>query len=339
MKGSTCRHDRAVNRLAAIIWIALFGLLLFACEGKKSEEYRVGILVGFPKFSVIAETFKEEMASLGYIEGKNIFYDQQAVNIDPAGERRIVEKFVKEKVDLVFAFPTSGAVSAKAVTQGTDIPVLFAMAGIEGNNLVDSVRRPGGNITGIRYPGPDLTLKRHELLQELLPKLKRLYITYNPDYPANRGSLQILRQAVEADGGTLVENPVSNVESIGADLEKREAADDIGLDAIMMMPDNISQSSAGWPLIDGFASRHKLPVSGAGAAITDPGVVFRYGPDIPGVGRMAAPLADKILQGTKAGTIPVLSAEAYLRVNYKLVKELGLAVPASWLEMATEINR
>ena len=145
--------------------------------------------------------------------------------------------------------------------------------------------------------------------------------------------------AVNADGGTLLENPVSNVESIQADIERREAAGDIGVDAILMMPDDISQSTAGWSLINKFASRHRLPVSGAGAAMTDPGVVFRYGPDIPGVGRQAAPLADKILQGAPAGTIPVVSAESNLRVNYKLAKALELTLPESWLGMASEINR
>lgn len=340
MKGDTRLHRETVIRLTAIIiWVVILGLVLIACDEKKSKVYRVGILVGFPKFSAIADTFKEEMASLGYIEGKNIVYDQQVVNIDPAEERRVAEKFVKEKVDLIFAFATSGAVSAKAATQGTDIPVVFAMAGIEDNDLVDSVRQPGGNITGVRYPGPDLTLKRYELLRELVPKLERLYITYNPDYPANKGPLKVLRQAVEAAGGTLVENSVSNVESIQADIQKREAAGDIGVDAILMMPDDISQSTAGWSIISAFAARHKLPVCGAGASTTDPGVVFRYGPDIAGVGGQAAPLADKILQGTPPGTIPVVSAEAYLRVNYKLAKKLGLAIPEAWLGMAKEIDR
>jgi putative ABC transport system substrate-binding protein len=333
------RFTSAVKLLNKIIWVSLFGLLLITCDGGKSKVYRVGILNGFPKFSSIADTFKEEMESVGYIEGKNIVYDQQVANIDTTAEHRIVEKFVEEKVDLIFAFATSAAVSAKAVTRGTDIPVLFAMAGIEGNNLVDSVRRPGANITGVRYPGPDLTLKRYELLRELLPGLRRLYITYNPDYPANRGPLKVLRRAVAADGNTLVENPVSNADSIRADFEKREAAGDIDLDAILMMPDDISQSNAGWSLISGFASRHRLPVSGAGAAMTDPGVVFRYGPDIPEIGRQAAPLAAKILQGTPPGTIPVVSAEAHLRVNYRLMRELNLTVPEGWLEMAKTINR
>ena len=77
----------------------------------------MGILVGFTKFSGIADSYKKEMTALGYIEGEDIVYDQQEVHLDPAEERRVVDKFVREKVDLVFAFPTSASLSAKAVTR------------------------------------------------------------------------------------------------------------------------------------------------------------------------------------------------------------------------------
>ena len=306
---------------------------------EKPRVYRVGVLDGFPPFAAVVDGFKSEMAELGYKEGENIFYDEQEVSLDPGDHHRVIKKFVADKVDLIFVFPTGATVTAKKAAAGSNIPVLFAMAGIEGNNLVESVGHPGGNITGVRYPGPDLTLKRLEFLQELLPGFKRLYVTYNPDYPANKIPIMTLRPLVPSLGLTLVEVPVVSVEDIRADLQKRAGAQDIGLDAIMIMPDDISQSPPGWRLIKEFADRFKVPVSGASGVTVHNGAIFNYGPDIEEAGRLAAPLADKIFKGTPAGSIPVVTPEAYLAFNYKLALQLGLTVPDSLLRMAKEIIR
>jgi putative ABC transport system substrate-binding protein len=339
MTGKNISGDRVLNRRLLLIWIIVLAALLYGCNAEKTKVYRVGILVGFIPFFSVANEFKAEMENLGYVEGENIFYDLQKVNVDPPGERRAIEKFVADKVDLIFAFPTAATVTAKEASQGSNIPVVFAMAGLEGNNLVESVRHPGGYITGVRYPGPDLTLKRLEFLQMLTPNLKRLYITYNPSYPANKIPLSTLRQTVLSLGVTLVEVPATSVEDIQADLQARADAKDIGMDAIMIMPDDISQSSAGWKVIRTFAMRFKVPVSGASGVTAHNGAVFSYGPDLAEAGRLAAPVADKILKGSPAGTIPVVTPEAYLRLNYKLAQELGLTVPEDLLHLAKEIIR
>ena len=154
--------------------VCLFVSALFwsGCNTEKPRVCRAGILVGFPPFIRVVDGFKNEMAKLGYKEGETIFYDVQEVNLDPEEHRRVILRFVVDKVDLIFVFPTGATVTAKKATEGSNIPVVFAMAGLEGNNLVESVRHPGGHNTGVRYPGPDLTLKRLELLQELVPGLK-----------------------------------------------------------------------------------------------------------------------------------------------------------------------
>jgi putative ABC transport system substrate-binding protein len=321
------------------VWIFVFTALLYGCNAEKPKVYRVGVLVGFVPFLEVVKEFKTEMGKLGYVEGENIVYDLQKVNVNPADERRAIEKFVADKVDLIFVFPTSATVTAKKVSQGSNIPVVFAMAGIEGNNLVESVRHPGGFVTGVRYPGPDLTIKRFEFLQMLTTNLKRLYITYNPNYPANKIPLSVLRPTLFSLGVKLVEVPVTSVEDIRADLQARDGAHDIGMDATMIMPDDISQSPAGWAVIRKFAMKYKVPVSGAAGVTVHNGAVFNYAPDLAEAGRLAAPAADKILKGTPAGTIPVVTPEAYLRLNYKLTQELGLKVPENLLHLAQEIIR
>jgi putative ABC transport system substrate-binding protein len=338
MRENLKTRKRTWDWKAALALGVVFALLLSGCA-KQPKVYRVGVLNAFPPFADIADGFIAEMTELGYTEGENIVYDVQEAGIDPAEAQRVLEQFVADEVDLIFAFATEGGVAAKAATEGTDIPVVFAMAAVEGNGLVESVRQPGGNVTGVRFPGPENINKRFELLRGLVPQLKRLYVTYNPEYPANHTALEVLRPATEAAGMTLVEVPVSSPDEIAADLQARAGADDIGMDAILILPDDISQSPAGTALIGEFATQHQVPIGGALPFWLDVGALFSYTTENTECGKLAAPLADKILKGTPAGTIPVVSPEQYLRLNYGAAQALGLTVPDGMLSQAVAVVR
>jgi putative ABC transport system substrate-binding protein len=139
---------RRIKRLFRIVLAILPLLILEGCSEKAPQNYRVGILCGLEYIADAADGFKEGMAALGYLEGKNIVYDFQKTNFQPDLEERILKTFVKEKVDLILTFPTVVSIMAKQVTQGTNIPVIFTIANIEGSDLVESIRHPGGHITG-----------------------------------------------------------------------------------------------------------------------------------------------------------------------------------------------
>jgi putative ABC transport system substrate-binding protein len=322
-----------------ILFAALLVAIVFlsSCSKKTQKVYRVGILCSFAPFINIADGYKARMSELGYIEGQNIIYDLKIAHMKPKEEKRSAERFVKDKVDLIFAFSTEASITAKAATQRTDIPVVFGMAGIEGNNLVNSVHHPGGNITGVRYTGPQNTIKRFEILHELVPNIKRLYVTYNINYPANKASLEVLRPVVASMGIRLVENPVTNLEELQADLQTRSASKDVGIDAILIMPDDLSQSPEGFDAIVKFANKHKLPIGGGANFTADLGATFSFVPDFFEIGKMAANLTDKILKGTPAGTIMVVTARDRLRLNYKVIQELQITVPEGLLSRADEI--
>lgn len=324
-------------QLLLVTMLVMFCMFWGSCDKKTKKVYRVGIISGTDAFVDIADGFKAKMTELGYVEDKSIVYDLQRLNADPEGERQAAKKFVEDEVDLIFAFPTDPSVAAKAAAQGTNIPVVFAIATLEESNLVESVRRPGGNITGVRYPGPELTVKRFEFLYELVPDLKRLYIIYDPNYHAIPSALEQLRPAVSSSGIMLVEDPVNNVEELQAALQERTASDDIDIDAILIMPEVLCQSPPGWAMIRKFAAEHKLPIGGSAAFEADTGAVFSYIPDNVEMGRLAASLADKIFRGTPAGAIPVVTPESSLRLNYKVTQELGLEVSEGLLSMADEI--
>jgi putative ABC transport system substrate-binding protein len=332
-------QNRTGNWWTILTLVVVFALLLSGCGAEKPKVYRVGI-VGGGTFAAIGDGFKAKMAELGYVEGQNIVYDWPNPDADTAETQLIAEQFVDDKVDLIFTSgSTPSALAAQAATQGTDIPVVFTYAATEGTNLVESVRQPGGNITGVRYPGPEQISKRLEIMLEVAPEVKRVWIGYDKNSPNTALALEALRPAASNLGVTLVEVPATTLEEVAADLTARAAAADLGLDAIILMPDGFSHGPDGFAMLSQFAAEHKVPLGGSFLYTVEAGAVFGNADNLFKVGELAAPLADKILKGTPAGTIPVVTPDQDLYINYKVAQELGLTVPEGLLSMAVEVIR
>lgn len=338
MLNSNNSPNKIRNMLTILLLAALSILLLSGCGAEKPKVYHVGVLSGLDFFAKITDGFKEEMTALGYVEGQNIAYDVQKVStVDPDAYKRILQKFVADKVDLILVFPTEAALAAKAATEGTTIPVLFANVGIEDSNLVNSAREPGGNITGVRYPGPDLVVKRYDILLKLAPQATRVCIPYQ-DLPHIKGLLKPLYEAKDA-GITLVEAPVNSVAELETFFAEQEASAEIGCDAVLILPEPLLAASDAFTVAAQFAYKHKVPIGGSAITVGDYASIFDLTPDNVKVGELAAFLANKILKGTPAGTIPVVTPEPDLSINYKAAQELGITVPDVLLKQATEIIR
>jgi putative ABC transport system substrate-binding protein len=315
------------------------GLLLSACGADEPQVYRVGILSGLDFFADSVASFQAEMTELGYVEGENIVYDVHTMNVDMAAYRSALQGFVEDEVDLIFVFPTEAAAEAKAATEGTDIPVLFANSQIEGSGLVNSVREPGGNITGVRLPGPEIALRNLDILRQLAPEAERILVPYQRDYPIGVAMVEALHPAAEAAGITLIELPASTAAELETELQARAESGDIGLDAIVLIPGPLAGTPDCFMALTTFAAEHKVPIGGAIMDVGDHGSIFEVNIDPVATGKQAAPLADKILKDTPAGEIPVVSAENYIKIDYRVAQELGVELPESLLGMAAEIIR
>lgn len=342
MSGKYVTHNKARTAWNLLLFITVGALFASGCAGApQNKVYRVGIL-GFAPFMQIAEGFKAKMAELGYVEGQNVTYDVQmwdvAVDPEPAGAEK-VKKFVSDGVDLVVSFPTEQTVLANAGTKGTKVPLVFVFAGLEGNDLVKNVREPGGNITGVRYPGPEVTGKRLELLVQIAPTAKRIGVFYQVGYPTTIPALEVVRPLAKNLGVTLVEIPVSTLDEMKADLEARAKQSDPGVDAFLQMADGLTHSADGSALVMKFAKDHKLPYGGGHYYQADQGAVFAYSPYDFEMGQLAAPIANKVLKGTQAGTIPLSTPENHLVINYKVTQELGLTLPEGLLKQASKVIR
>jgi putative ABC transport system substrate-binding protein len=137
----------------------------------------------------------------------------------------------------------------------------------------------------------------------------------------------------------LLEVPADGAAELQADLQARAQPDDIGLDAILSIPEPLNVSPDAFEVYSKFAVEHKLPIGGAFISAEGYGLVFGYLSDTVEVGELAAPLADKIFKGIPTGTIPVVSPESHLSINYKVAQELGLTVSEGLLSQADEIIR
>ena len=257
-----------------LVCMIIAGLLVNGCADSKPKVYRVGVVCGADLFLPVIDGMKSEMARLGFIDGKNIVYEIHTFNNDAQGERRAAEALVADKVDLIVTMPTQPSVAAHRAIQGTNIPMVFSYAGIEGSGLVESVPRPGGNVTGVRFPGPEQVCKRLELLQDFLPAARRVWVCYDQNYPTIRPSLEALRPLAASMGITLVEVPVTTPEELERDLVRRAGQTDPGMDAIMLMPDTLNHSSAGWEAIRAFAKTWGVPIGGSFFYTAEQGALY-----------------------------------------------------------------
>ena len=317
-------------------------LIASGCDKANQRVHRIGILCGGDAFTVAIDGFKKGMAEEGYREGETVVYEVRMGKSDRIRQSEIVRTFVSEKVDLIFAFPTGAALAAKEGTAGTAIPVLFSIANTEGTKLVDSVRAPGMNITGVRLEVADVVVKRLELLLQMAPKVRQVLLLHDPDYPASVQSLAALKAAAAPLGVRTTVIPLTSADSaqsVTARLDRLLNKEGSGRTAIINLPTEVTNDRSIWDGVSAFASRHRLPLVGGAPWQVRQGALFTYTGSHVEACRLAAPLAVKILTGTQAGSIPVVTAEPELRLNAGVARKLGLTITDGIIKMATEVVR
>jgi putative ABC transport system substrate-binding protein len=274
--------------------------------------------------------FDQRLRELGWIDGKTVTieYRWAAGNND-----RIValaDEFVRAKVDVI----VTGGNGIAAVKQATTtIPVVFAVAlDPVGSGLVDSLTRPGGNVTGLSLQGPDLAGKRLELLREVVPGARRVAIMVDTGYAAAEKELA----QVEAAARTLsFETALLEIRR-AQDIAPRFDGLNERVDVLYVVADALVSSNA--VAISNLALAAHLPTIFGIRGGADVGGLMSYGPTLSDLFRRTAELVDKILRGAKPGDIPVEQPTKFeLVINLKTAKALGLTVPPTLLATADEL--
>jgi putative ABC transport system substrate-binding protein len=295
------------------------------------KTFTIGVVNLTPSMDSAWEGFKAGMAELGYVEGENVTYVYEGPTGSVDKLDAAAQQLVAADVDLILSMTTPATQAAKRATDGTDIPVVFVpVTDPVAAGLVQSLRLPGGNLTGITTGGSEE--KRLQWQAELVPNLKKVYVPYNPD-SSSKVSLAITQAAADKLGIELVLQVATTPDEVTA--------------AIQAMPENVQ---AIFILSDGFmesqvdkwvetATQHGLSLSSTNLALVDKGVLLAYGHRPYTAGQQVARLAEQILKGTRPADLPVERAEFFLAVNLKTAGSIGLNIPDTVLRQAETIVR
>jgi putative tryptophan/tyrosine transport system substrate-binding protein len=306
---------------------------------KGRRPFRVGVLCSLEFFAPTFDGFKARMAELGYREGERITYDYRYSGIDAAAASACLEDFARSKVDLILAFPTEAALEAKKAGAAAGIDVIFANSNIEGVGLVDTIRSPGKGITGVRYPGPDIAVKRFEVLSQLAPKARRYLLPYKSGTPIVPPQLEALAPVAKAAGVALEPKPFDDAAAVAAYADSLPSSGAAPFDAILMISDPLMVIEDSFLPIAAYAARRRIPIGGAMMRAGGRASIFGVSTDGLAVGRQAADLARKVLEGTESGSIPVVSAEYFLEIDAAAAAAAGIALPEGLVKRADRIVR
>ncbi len=316
-----------------LLSLVLVSLVLAGCGGAvKTQTYTIGVINPSSNQESTVKGFKDGLAELGYIEGKNItFIYDGPVSTDKLDA--VAQDLVKAKVNLILTITTPATLAAKRATAGTRIPVVFIPVTdpVEAG-VVDSLKRPGGNITGIT--STTLEGKRLEWLLQVAPAIKHIYIVYNPDDQSPVLALKTVSVTANKLGVELITYKATTPDEVKAAFENvpKEA------DAIFFLPDYLVNKNAANLLKQ--VNELGLPTSGPNATTVNDGALTGYGVDLAVSARkQAARLASQILQGSNPADLPVETAELYSAINLKTAKVIGLDIPDTILRQANIIIR
>jgi putative tryptophan/tyrosine transport system substrate-binding protein len=313
---------------------AALALVPFVGEAQPAAKiYRIGFL-GLTSASAYAsrvEALRAGLRDLGYIEGKNIVIEVRWADGNYDRAPGLAAELVRLKVDVLVVHSTTGARVAEQAT--TTIPIVMAVGAdaIE-SGLVQSLARPGGNVTGSTILTPEISLKRLELLNEAVPRMTRVAVILRRDSPDIGMYLRSTEIAARSLGIALQVSEVLRPNEFPSAFAKM-AADHV--DAIVVTDD--SMLIANRQAIADLAARYRLPSAGF-RELAETGGMIGYGVDTLAIWRHAAFFVDKILKGAKPGDLPIEQATRFqLIINLKTAKALGLTIPQSVLVRADEV--
>lgn len=276
--------------------------------------------------------FRQQMRTLGYVEGKNIAFEARFAK----GNVKQIPAFAQELIRLNPAvIVTATNAAAQAASHATEtIPIVMATGSDHVSlGLVASLARPGGNVTGMSSISSELTGKRLELLREVFPKMGRLAVVWQSDNIGSAAGIRDLEGVTRTLKIALHNVGVRKSEDLAAAFSAatRERADAM---YVLLGPLMYGERQR----IAELALKHRLPTMNTAAEFVDAGGLISYGTSYPELFRRAAVYVDKILKGAKPGDLPIEQPTKFEAVvNLKTAKALGLAIPQAVLLRADRV--
>ena len=281
------------------------------------------------------DAFTPALQELGYTEGRNIAFDRKFADGDANKLSGLAQELVERRVDAIVALATPAVRAAKRATSA--IPIVgIAMADPVQDELASSLARPGGNVTGTTFLGPELVSKRLQLLKEIVAGLSRVVVLWHPRAYGERtmaGMLKEIESAAESLGTRLQLVPAASP----ADLDSAFAAmAKERTDGLIVFPSPMLFSQ--YPRIVAFAADNRLPAMYVAREGVEVGGLVSYGVNLPDLSRATAIYLDKILKGAKPAELPIQQPTKFeLVINLKTARALGLTISRDFLLIADEV--
>ena len=274
--------------------------------------------------------FLERLREHGWIDGKNLAIEYRWAEGRPERFAEFAADFIRLKVDVIVTGGTPVVLALKRAT--SEIPIVFSSAGDPvGTGLVESLARPGGNITGLSFMTADVAGKRLELLREIVPGLGRLALIANAGFPEALLEMREVQATATTLGVNTMPFEVRRPDDFPAAFEAIKGADALYVCGDPMMLGNRARISA-------LALDARLPTVHSVREHVEAGGLISYGTDFQELFRRTADFVDKILRGTRPAEIPVEQPTKFdLVVNLVTAKTLGLAMPPTLLARADRI--
>jgi putative ABC transport system substrate-binding protein len=300
------------------------------------KVYRIGVLSPFSSSFVPGpsfEAFRQTLRELNYVEGRNITLEYRWADGRYDRLPGLAADLVRLRVDVVVsAWSTPTALATKKAT--STIPIVFAGVGdAVGVGVVESLTRPGGNVTGSTFITEETIGKQLELLKEVAPKIVRVGVVINPVNPVYAPVLRASEAPARALGLQLEVVGVQGAEEFERAFR---AATKRQVDGLVVLRDAVLIANQARLLT--LAANARLPAMYGIREFVDGGGLMSYGPSLVDMYRRAAYLVDKILRGARPADLPVEQATKFeLVINLKTAKALGLTIPQSLLQRADQV--
>jgi len=327
----TPRLMRCIALVAALTALSLSTTTHHAHGQAPTRTYRVGILLySSPTAEPSMPALREALRAAGYVEGRNLVLEFRYAEGRPERLKVLAEELAQLRPDVIYAFGGDVVPYAKAATQTIPIVATMSLDPVRAG-IVPSLAHPGGNLTGFTFLLSELAGKRLEFLREVMPRLSRVAVVWNPDHPDP--DFKDTQEAASRLGIRLLSIEVRRADDFDGALAM--VARDRAEAMIVVSSRQMFLRQA--QILD-FAAKNKIPVATGWGAWVRNGALLSYGPNIDEIVRQSASHVDKILKGAKPADLPIEQPTRFdLVLNLKTARQLNLAVPPSLIARADRV--
>jgi putative ABC transport system substrate-binding protein len=330
----------AVTRLAISLLLLFFALPLGTAAAQSQEKEkvpRVGYISPGSSFEPMRlrrfEAFRQGLRELGYVEGQSIVLEPRWAEGQYARYPALAADLVRLKASVIVVVGGTATKATKEVTRTVPIVMSLVIDPV-GSGLIQSLARPGGNVTGTSIMASDLVGKQLELLKEVVPKISRVAVLWNPDNPGGVPQLRQVEAAARALGvrlQALEARSPHELDSVFAAMTRERAG------ALVILNDALLGVNLSKQIAE-LAAKSRLPAVHGVPEYAQVGGLMVYGANLLDLERRAATFVDKILKGAKPADLPIEQPSKFeLIINLKAARGLGLTIPPSVLLRADQV--